>query len=50
MEDVRVVVGGIIQDADLEPLKQMGVAAVFQPGTSMEEIVRFLREHAPHAV
>jgi methylmalonyl-CoA mutase C-terminal domain/subunit len=49
MEDVQVVVGGIIPDADLEPLQQIGVAAVFQPGTSMEEIVRFLRGHARHA-
>ena len=50
MDDVQVVIGGIIPDADVAELKHMGVAAVFQPGTSMEEIVRFLREHAPHAV
>jgi len=50
MDDVQVLIGGIIPDADIAELKQMGVAAVFQPGTSMEEIVRFLREHAPHAV
>jgi methylmalonyl-CoA mutase C-terminal domain/subunit len=47
MTDVKVVIGGIIPDADIPALKQAGVAAVFQPGTSMEEIVRFIRENAP---
>ena len=43
MQDVKVVVGGIIPDADIPVLKQLGVAAVFQPGTSIEEIVKFIR-------
>ena len=43
MEDVRVVVGGIIPDADIPGLHEMGVKAIFQPGTPMEEIVRFLK-------
>ena len=43
MEDVLVVVGGIIPDEDTELLKQMGVAAVFQPGASLEAIVDFIR-------
>ena len=47
MDDVQVVLGGIIPDADIAGLKQLGVSAIFQPGTSMEEIVRFIREHAP---
>ncbi|HYM13461.1 MAG TPA: cobalamin B12-binding domain-containing protein [Bryobacterales bacterium] len=47
MTDVKVVVGGIIPDADIATLKEGGVAAIFQPGTSMEEIVRFMRENAP---
>ena len=47
MQDAKVVVGGIIPDADIADLKQLGVAAVFQPGTSMEEIVKFIRENAP---
>ena len=46
MQDAKVVVGGIIPDADIADLKQLGVAAVFQPGTSMEEIVKFIRENA----
>jgi len=46
MDDVLVIVGGIIPDQDIPNLKQIGVAAIFQPGTSMDEIVRFIREHA----
>ena len=47
MEDVLVVVGGIIPDQDIPNLKKAGVAAIFQPGTSMDEIVRFIRENVP---
>jgi methylmalonyl-CoA mutase, C-terminal domain len=43
MEDVLVVVGGIIPDQDVDALKKRGVAAIFQPGTSMDEIVKFIR-------
>ena len=43
MLDVRVIVGGIIPDADAIILKQQGVAAVFQPGSSLDEIVEFIR-------
>ena len=43
MTDVVVVVGGIIPDEDAEKLKQMGVAAVFQPGASLDHIVEFIR-------
>jgi methylmalonyl-CoA mutase C-terminal domain/subunit len=43
MSDVKVVVGGIIPDEDAEALKNMGVAAIFQPGASLEGIVEFIR-------
>ena len=43
MAEVKVVVGGIIPDEDAESLKQQGVAAVFQPGTSLDSIVSFIR-------
>src|SRR6201984_2920502 len=43
MDDVLVVVGGIIPDQDIEPLKKAGVAAIFQPGTAMDDIVQFIR-------
>src|SRR5688572_18758814 len=42
LNDVLVVLGGIIPDADLPGLTAMGVAAVFRPGTSMQEIVDFI--------
>jgi methylmalonyl-CoA mutase, C-terminal domain len=43
MTDVRVIVGGIIPDEDAEALKRQGVAAVFQPGASLDAIVEFIR-------
>jgi methylmalonyl-CoA mutase, C-terminal domain len=43
MEDVLVLVGGIIPDQDIDALKKAGVAAIFQPGTAMDEIVKFIR-------
>jgi methylmalonyl-CoA mutase C-terminal domain/subunit len=43
MDDVIVVVGGIIPDQDVAHLKQIGVAAIFQPGTAMDAIVQFIR-------
>jgi methylmalonyl-CoA mutase, C-terminal domain len=43
MEDVMVLVGGIIPDQDIEGLKKAGVAAIFQPGTAMDDIVKFIR-------
>jgi methylmalonyl-CoA mutase C-terminal domain/subunit len=43
-EDVLVVVGGTIPNADADELKEQGVAAVFTPGAPTSEIVDFLRE------
>ncbi|MBY0507264.1 MAG: cobalamin B12-binding domain-containing protein [Bryobacteraceae bacterium] len=43
MEDVVVLVGGIIPDDDAGQLKKMGVAGIFQPGASLESIVEFIR-------
>jgi len=44
LEKVGVLVGGIIPDADIPELMKMGVAKVFGPGTSLEDIVAFLRQ------
>jgi methylmalonyl-CoA mutase, C-terminal domain len=44
--DVLVVIGGIVPDEDIEPLKQKGIAAIFGPGTSTEAIGDFIRAHA----
>ncbi|MFB3814216.1 MAG: cobalamin B12-binding domain-containing protein [Terriglobales bacterium] len=43
-EDILVLVGGIIPDVDVEGLKKAGVAGVFQPGTPMDDIIKFIRE------
>jgi methylmalonyl-CoA mutase, C-terminal domain len=43
MTDVLVIVGGIIPDEDAARLKEEGVAQVFQPGSSLEAIVGFIR-------
>jgi methylmalonyl-CoA mutase, C-terminal domain len=47
MDDVLVIVGGIIPDQDIPNLKRAGVAAIFQPGTSMDDIVQFIRGRVP---
>ncbi len=49
MSDVLVLVGGIIPDEDAEQLRKKGVAAVFQPGASLEEIVAFVRSSVKQA-
>jgi methylmalonyl-CoA mutase C-terminal domain/subunit len=43
MEDLLVVLGGIIPDADIPAMKALGVAEVFQPGTRMDAIAEFIR-------
>src|SRR5437870_7726864 len=43
MTGVKVIVGGIVPDEDAAQLKSIGVAAVFQPGSSLEGIVDFIR-------
>jgi methylmalonyl-CoA mutase C-terminal domain/subunit len=51
MDDVLVLVGGIIPDQDIEGLKKIGVAGIFQPGTPMDNIVQFIRANVkPHSV
>ena len=45
MDDCLVLVGGIVPKEDVPRLKEMGVAEVFLPGTSTEDIVKFLREN-----
>jgi methylmalonyl-CoA mutase, C-terminal domain len=49
MDDVLVLVGGIIPDQDIDALKKTGVAAIFQPGTAMDDIVKFIRTNAKTA-
>jgi methylmalonyl-CoA mutase cobalamin-binding domain/chain len=51
LEHVGVLVGGIVPEADVPKLTALGVARVFGPGTSMDDIVAFLRQRneASHA-
>jgi methylmalonyl-CoA mutase, C-terminal domain len=49
LDDVQLVVGGIIPDEDIAGLREAGVSAIFQPGASTQEIVDFIRAHARSA-
>jgi len=50
MDDVTVLVGGIIPEADIRSLKQAGIAEIFLPGTSTQDIVDFIHKRLaqPH--
>ena len=43
MEDVLVVLGGIIPEEDRQPLANMGIDAVFGPGASTQQIIDYIR-------
>ena len=45
LDDVLVVVGGIIPDVDIPRLKEMGITGIFLPGTPMQEIIDFISRH-----
>ena len=46
LDDVTVVIGGIIPDADIPKLKEIGVKGIFPPGTSMQSVIEFVNAHA----
>ncbi len=45
LDDVLVLVGGIIPDVDVPKLKEVGVKGVFLPGTPMQEIIDFINSN-----
>jgi len=45
LEDVLVVVGGIIPEVDRQALLEQGISGVFGPGTSTSSIVEFIQAH-----
>jgi methylmalonyl-CoA mutase C-terminal domain/subunit len=47
VDDVLLFAGGIIPEVDVPQVKEMGFAAVFGPGTDTNEIIAFVRQHAP---
>jgi len=50
MDEIVVLMGGIIPDEDVESLKGMGIKGVFGPGTSTQDIVDFIRAQVRAAV
>lgn len=48
LDDVLVVAGGTIPDADVARLEAMGVQRVFGPGTPLSTAATYIREHAPN--
>jgi methylmalonyl-CoA mutase, C-terminal domain len=50
LDDVLVVIGGIIPDFDVPGLKEIGVKGIFLPGTPMQEIVDFINANARQRV
>ncbi|MBI3491262.1 MAG: cobalamin B12-binding domain-containing protein [Acidobacteria bacterium] len=46
LDDVLVVIGGIIPDVDIPKLKAIGIKAIFLPGAPMQEIVDFINANA----
>jgi methylmalonyl-CoA mutase C-terminal domain/subunit len=44
MNDLTVLVGGIIPEADIPALKQAGISEIFLPGTSTQDIVEFIHK------
>ena len=47
VRDVLLFCGGIIPEADVPAVRGMGFEGVFGPGASTEDIIAFVREHAP---
>ena len=46
LDDVLIVIGGIIPDVDIAKLNQLGIRGVFIPGTPMQDIVEFIKRNA----
>jgi methylmalonyl-CoA mutase C-terminal domain/subunit len=46
LDDVMVVIGGIIPGVDMPKLRELGVKGIFLPGTPMQEIIDFIRTNA----
>ncbi len=44
-DDIVVFAGGIIPEEDIAPLRAAGIAEIFTPGTSLQQIVDWVREH-----
>jgi len=47
LTDALFLVGGIIPDEDIEPLKALGVHMIFTPGASLNDVCEHIRKNAP---
>lgn len=47
LTDALFLVGGIIPEEDFDLLKKNGVHMVFTPGASLEDVISYIRKHAP---
>jgi methylmalonyl-CoA mutase C-terminal domain/subunit len=45
VDDVLVAAGGILPDEDIPAIEAMGIKGCFGPGTSTEEIIKFVRDN-----
>lgn len=45
LDDVLVVIGGIIPDVDIPKLKEIGIKGIFLPGTPMQDIIEFINSN-----
>ena len=50
LDDVLVIIGGIIPDVDVAGMKALGVKGVFLPGTAMQDIVAFINQNVRERV
>src|SRR5215210_6005941 len=46
LDDVLVVIGGIIPDVDVPRLKEIGIKGIFLPGTPMQNIIDFITDNS----
>ena len=45
LDDVLVVLGGIIPDQDTASLHALGIRGIFRPGAPMKDVVSFIEQH-----
>jgi methylmalonyl-CoA mutase C-terminal domain/subunit len=46
LDDVQVVIGGIIPDVDIAKLNAIGIKGIFIPGTPMQHIIDYISANA----
>ena len=45
VDDMKIIAGGIIPEKDIDFLKRIGIAEIFLPGTSTQDIVGWINEN-----